>query len=212
MVFDTFLFDVDGTVFLSEEYHFLSFKDVLEKYGFNISKKFFFEEALGMNSFQIFKKITSFSDDKIKNLIFERNKVFLEKYCSKVKLVSGAFDFILFLKNNNFKIAFVTNGTEKTSKCMLEKYNFNFPLFSSDVIVNPKPNPEGYLKALKFFNSKEGVVFEDTKNGIIAGKKANCKVVALKTERYSFEELHSFGADLVVEDYNDKKLMEFLFQ
>ncbi len=216
--FDTFLFDVDGTVFLSEKSHFLSFKEVLEKYDISISEEFFFYEALGMNSFQIFKKLTSFSDDKIFSLIEERNKIFLEKYCGKIDVVDGFLDFLNFLEKNNFKIAFVTNGTNVTSKCMLRKFNINHLLLSSDEIKNPKPDPEGYLKALKLLNSDSFksdnscgcVVFEDTVNGIKAGLDAGCKVVGVKSFRNSEKELLSFGANIVISSFNDFKLLEFL--
>ncbi len=215
MVFDTFLFDVDGTVFLSEKSHFLSFKEVLEKYDVDITEEFFFYEALGMNSFQIFKKLTSFSDDKIFSLIEERSKVFIEKYCEDIELVSGFESFLKLLLYKNKKVAFVTNGTRKTTLCMFKKFGFDkydFLLLSSDEIKNPKPNPEGYLKALKLLNSNSNnaVVFEDTINGIKAGLNSNCKVVGVKSFRNSEIELLNAGASIVIESYNDKKLLEFL--
>ncbi len=214
--FNTFLFDVDGTVFLSEKSHFFSFKKVLESFGFSISEKFFFEEALGMNSFQIFKRITSFSDDKIFELINLRNKVFLEEFCDSIGFVKGAFEFVSFLKDEGFKIAFVSNGTMITSACMLKKLrsDVSFPLFSSDEIVNPKPDPEGYFKALSFLGSSsdKSVIFEDTVSGVKAGVSSGCRVVGVKTFRNSESELLDSGADIVIESFFDDKLFDFLLE
>jgi beta-phosphoglucomutase len=52
-------------------------------------------------------------------------------------------------------------------------------IVSSDDVVRGKPDPEGYLKALRLLGDpRDGLVFEDTEAGIASAKSAGLHVIA----------------------------------
>ena len=79
------------------------------------------------------------------------------------------------------KIALVTTASKKNTFEILN-YTKKLELFdiilTSDDIKNPKPDPEGFLKAIEKSNvdSRESVIFEDSDIGIEAAKKTNATV------------------------------------
>jgi beta-phosphoglucomutase-like phosphatase (HAD superfamily) len=67
-----------------------------------------------------------------------------------------------------------------------------------------KPDPEIYLLAAKKlkYKSSECLVIEDALNGVIAAKKAGCKVIGITTS-FSKNILKKSGADYVVNNYRE---------
>ena len=47
-------------------------------------------------------------------------------------------------------------------------------MLTHDDIVNSKPDPEGFLKAMKFFNARpqETIIFEDSEVGLQAAERS----------------------------------------
>jgi HAD superfamily hydrolase (TIGR01509 family) len=88
------------------------------------------------------------------------------------------------LKDDEFKIGLCSNSMRKTvldamEKVCLIKY-FDIILTNEDVI-NPKPNPEIYLKAIKQLNvsPQEVLILEDNPNGILAAKLSGANVMLI---------------------------------
>ena len=52
-------------------------------------------------------------------------------------------------------------------------------LVTNQDVINPKPDPEGYLKALKHFNinPQDAMIVEDSPKGIKAATAAGCKIM-----------------------------------
>jgi len=65
-----------------------------------------------------------------------------------------------------------------------------------------KPNPEPYLKAMSKLGvtGSDTLVIEDSPNGILAAKSADCTIVAITTT-FEADELRLAGADMVVASF-----------
>lgn len=150
---------------------------------------------------------------EIKNLISQKIKTY-EKIItssSNLKSIHGLSDFLAFSHKVIPQFA-ICSGSTRTElettlsnleKGSLKKY-FDLIITSEDVSQG-KPSPEGYLKTAHTLNiSPENcLVIEDTKNGILAAKRANMKVIGLATTH----EVESLAdADFIVNNY--EKLME----
>lgn len=83
------------------------------------------------------------------------------------------------------KLACVTNSIRKTTLCMLKNadidYLFDLIITNEDV-VNPKPSPEGYLKAMNTFEvyPSETLIIEDSDFGYKAAIDSGAKVLRVK--------------------------------
>ena len=101
-----------------------------------------------------------------------------------VTFKEGAKELLLFLKENNVKIALAT-GTSRESVMHHLKEVYSEDLFDALVcgteVENGKPAPDIFLKAAELLSAKpeDCFVFEDSANGIIAGYKAGMKCVGV---------------------------------
>jgi beta-phosphoglucomutase-like phosphatase (HAD superfamily) len=68
----------------------------------------------------------------------------------------------------------------------------------------PKPDPEVFHTALRGLkaNPADCIVIEDSLNGVLAGKAAGCRVVAITTS-FTEDHLRSKGADQVVHNFQE---------
>ena len=84
---------------------------------------------------------------------------------------------LLRLSKKEYKIALVTTASKENTYELLQKFDlkelFDLILTNEDV-VKVKPDPEGYLKAIRYFGAgpEECIVFEDSEVGIEAASKA----------------------------------------
>lgn len=94
-------------------------------------------------------------------------------------------DMILALRSAGWKVACVTNSIRKTTKIMLNKTGI---LYYMDVIVTnediakAKPDPEGYIKALKLLEADPdlSIIVEDSPKGLEAAYATGCEVIEVE--------------------------------
>lgn len=128
--------------------------------------------------------------------------------------VPGLFPFLDELKRHNVKTAVVTSSNDKKMQSLYKVHpeftNLFDIILTADDISQSKPNPEGYLLAAKKLNvpTDDCIVFEDSFNGIEAGKRAGMKVVALATTN-TVASLEG-KADEVVDDFTKFSYHQFL--
>lgn len=147
--------------------------------------------------------------DTVDRIMDNWNKMAMEKYCSKVKLKSGARELITELHNKNIKLGIATsNSRELTCAALKSKglYEYFGAIVTGGDVENGKPNPEVYLKAAKLLGVSpcDCLVFEDVPQGIMAGKNAGMTTCAVDDE-YSRELFceKKMLADYFVTDYNN---------
>ena len=113
-------------------------------------------------------------------------------------------EMLQFMKDKSLKMAVCSGRTlvEIAEKLDASKLSDWFPIehriTQSDANFKGKPDPGMYIFALTRLgvSGDEAVVFEDTVPGVVAGKAAGAKVVALPSiysRQYQFEQ-----ADLVI--------------
>lgn len=99
----------------------------------------------------------------------------------------GIHDFIKRCRSMNLKLAVATSADKVKMMINLKAIHLSEKDF--DVLINgldvkyKKPHPEIYFKASRYLglNPSECLVIEDAPNGIIAGKSAGAKCLALTT-------------------------------
>ncbi|MEM4364145.1 MAG: HAD family phosphatase [Candidatus Diapherotrites archaeon] len=135
----------------------------------------------------------------------------LKELASELIILPGFLDF--FKKVSvEFKTALVSNSSRDFVEYVVSKLpdfvKFDVIISSSDV-VNGKPDPECYLKAAEFLglNVYECVVIEDSLVGIVAGKAAGMKVVAVET---THDKIFLQDADLIVRSLQELSVSSLL--
>ena len=101
----------------------------------------------------------------------------------RITFMPGALELLKALSENGIKLALVSASPrqmlEATSRVLGGKYLEL--LISSDDVIEPKPNPECYLKAAAFFglDISQCLILEDSGTGVASGRASGAKVVAI---------------------------------
>ena len=79
------------------------------------------------------------------------------------------------LIKSRYNITLVTTASRKNVEDILntfDKLNVFDKIFTQEDVTKMKPDPEGYLTAMKYFNVKpeDTIIFEDSEAGLAAAK------------------------------------------
>ena len=176
------LCDLDGTLFDTLEVNYRSYKEALKMLHCNIEYDFFLEKCYG-KYYEDFLSKLNFSIEEIEK-IHRIKKELYSKYLKYAKINKNLFDMLEIMKNF-YHIALVTTASEKNSKEILNFFNKKelFELIiSAEDVKNKKPDPEGFVKAMNYFNidPKDTIIFEDSNVGIEAAIKSGANIFKVK--------------------------------
>lgn len=136
--------------------------------------------AQGRPSITTIRDLLPDADHEAENRIVEAREI---EDLEGVVACAGAQELLAALPEDRW--ALVTSSTRPLAQVRLRAAGLPTPKFiitSSDV-QKGKPDPEPFLKAAAMlgFPASDCLVIEDTPAGIIAGKRAGCRVLALRT-------------------------------
>ena len=180
------IFDMDGTLFDTNEVNYFAYSKALEELGYYIDYDYYCNYCNGKH-YKVFLPIVIGDDEKLIDTVHKRKKELYSEYLNKAKVNTHLFDIINKLIDNYY-IALVTTASKKNTIEILKYYKktecFDL-ILTHDDIEKVKPNPEGFIKAIEFFNVKEEdtIIFEDSDIGIEAALKTGATV--FKIERFN---------------------------
>jgi HAD superfamily hydrolase (TIGR01509 family) len=177
-----FLFDLDGVILDTESQYDVFWKKTAEKYHLGIEN---FENLIkGTTLPNIIAKYFSHLPEEQQKEVETTNRAFDVQL--KMYTIPGALEFLAKLKKTGAKMGLVTSSSDEKlehvfSELPIKQY-FD-TVVSADRITRGKPDPMCYLLAAKDLNvlPENCYVFEDSFNGIQAGKAAGMKVIGLAT-------------------------------
>ncbi len=195
--YDLFLFDFDGLLVNTEELHFRAYKQMCDRFGFDLDW-----------SFQQYAEIAHISSQGLREEIYKKfpglaasyphwDELYQEKTLSyldllrrgQVQLMPGAGEFLHEIVKRNKKTCVVTNSSRQMVEAIIDCHP---ALQLIDVWVTredydkPKPDPECYIKAIKEFISTEGkaIGFEDSPRGLQALLNSDAAAVLITEIEY----------------------------
>jgi len=200
------IFDVDGVIINTENAHFLAFKKVLKKYGFNLSKESYKKHFSGrsikggilslleevdlkhdspLNDF-----VTQFSKEKIEATIglFKKNLNFFKdtlKFINKILSGERELKKIGYLPKK--PVFALSTGLESVLlNEVLKHYDLKniFPItITAEQYTHSKPHPECYNLAVSQMKllPEQVIGIEDSPSGILALNNAGIFSVGITT-------------------------------
>jgi len=203
-----FLFDLDGTLVLTDDIYYDVWKFILKDYNINLSYEIFKNTIQGNNDKYVLQQLLpSNYYNLLDNISKIKDELFINNI-NKIKIIDGSNDFIKYLKKLGHKIAIVTNcnrdAAEKIIKIMNIENIIDTLIIGSEC-SKTKPHPEPYIKAINYFNSSnnKAIIFEDSKTGISSGKSTYPKCLIGLETLYSYNELINNGVNLTLKNYNN---------
>jgi beta-phosphoglucomutase len=137
---------------------------------------------------------------------FRTYTIYGEMVKGKLKPLHGVKAFINHCHDKGIKMAVASSADRMKVDINLKEMGFSNSTFEAIItgseVVNKKPHPEIFLTAATKLGLKpeECLVVEDAINGILAGKAAGCKCLALTT---SFKADQLAQADWICSDLSD---------
>lgn len=219
------IFDCDGTLVDSEEFHFLAWQVAFQKKNYQLDKEFYINNFSGLGDFEISKiAVCIVGVNGAEELVRNKNKFFDEYQAAGISPVAATVEFAKRLFDQKEKYGFklgVASGARKKEilhnlkSLNIEQY-FDVILSGRDDLSEytdlegtNKPKPYIYLKAAKMLGLKpeECVAIEDSRTGVCSAKEAGCFTIAVPngyTEAHDLSHAHlkikSFAA-LSVDDF-----------
>ena len=167
--------DLDGTLFDTKDINFHAYKEAVEQYGFRIDYDYYCHFCNGKHYMEFLPQITTQDEDILEAMHAHKKKAY-KKYIS---LAVPNHTLIDLLSNMHgvYKTAIVTTASKENCYDLLKTFNltdlFDLILTHDDISAS-KPDPEGFLKAMNYFEAQpdETVIFEDSEVGLEAAKRS----------------------------------------
>lgn len=207
------IFDLDGTIMLTQQFHYQAFSQVFAKYGITYTEEDDLYKYAGMGSGIIFPTVfadhgLTLTPEQIKQYSDEKKEIYDRIIRSETIVpVAGVEDFLKRMQGRGYRMCVASGNKLESIEYLLDAIHvrtfFEFIVTNKDA-EKPKPAPDIFLAAAKKFGfePEECVVFEDAVNGITAAESAEMTSIAIAS-RIPEMNLRNAGADIVVKDYTE---------
>ena len=208
----TFIFDLDGVITKTENYHFLAWKETCKELGYDLSISEN-EQLKGVGRKESLEKIINWSNitlkpEEFETILIKKNNLYLE-YISQINsknIFSGVKEFLISAKSKNHLIALYS--ASKNAKHILNKleiFGFFDVIIDGNDVINSKPHPEGYIMAANLTNTlpENCVVFEDSIAGVEGANSINMYTIGIG-DKNTLK-----NANKVYQNFNQFSLKEF---
>ena len=172
------IFDMDGVIFDTEKVYLHIWTKVFENYGYKMRKDIYCS-VLGTGRENVKKVfLSNFGENlPIDDMYIEKDEELKRAVDNGIPLKNGAYEILLYLKKNNYKIALATSAIQERALKQLSNANikeFFDAIVCRDEVKETKPNPEIFLKAAEKLGVSPDrcIVIEDSSAGIKAAYDA----------------------------------------
>lgn len=206
------LFDLDGTLLMSDPLHYAVFGEIFAERGMTITPEIYAERIHGWHNLESFPLL--FPGDDAQALSDEKESRFREMLTHGTPPMPGAVALLDRAAAEGWATAVVTNAPRENAEHMLAAIGLagRFGLLViGDECIRPKPDPEPYLAAMRALGAgpRDCIAFEDSASGMRAAAASGAYAVGVRSG-LSEEELRAAGAQAIIQDFNDNALAEVL--
>lgn len=207
------IFDLDGTLTLTQQYHYLAFQHVIAAHGGSYTEADDLGTYASMGSSILFPTFfanhgRTLTEDEIKQYGAEKREIYNTFIRQQpIEVVPGVVEFLEQMKARGTKMAVASGNKLEAIEYLLEaagirKY-FDLIMTAKEA-GKPKPDPDIFLACAEKFGLpvEACAVFEDAVAGIEAAESGGMKSVGVVT-RATPEALRAAGADLLINNYTE---------
>jgi beta-phosphoglucomutase len=186
------LFDLDGVLVSTDEYHYYSWKKLSEEEGFGFFDHEFNHKFRGVARMECIEIITKasgkhYTPEQKQELADRKNRYFVESLSTVTTevLLPGALSTLKELRKRGIKVAVASNS--RNAKTIIDQSQIK-ELLDTIVdgfdITNSKPDPEVFLLAAKNVDipPAQCLVVEDAVAGIESARRAGMKALGIGTK------------------------------
>jgi len=176
------LFDLDGVLIDAVGLHEKAFIEAVRPYK-EIDHAYHMKHLNGIPTKKKLEKL-GFNTDLIEVINANKQEITFDLIENTIKPIPEVTKVIKELKRNDIPFAVCSNSIRKSIELFLKAANITGEEFiiSNQEVINPKPNPEMYLKAIERLGlpKDEVLIVEDSPVGIEAAKASGAKLCIIK--------------------------------
>lgn len=219
------IFDCDGTLVESEDFHFLAWQAALQKKGYTWTKEDYIQHFVGLGDLETSKVITqTLKIADCGTLLNDKNAFFESYQTAGIPPIASTVAFVRELfkakEKYGYKLAVASGAKKREILKNLKDVNidhcFSVILSGRDDLAEyqdpegtNKPKPYVYLKAANELGLKaeECIAIEDSKTGVTSARSAGCFTIAIPNEYTCAQDLSQ--AHLKLHSFKDLSVEEF---
>lgn len=200
-----FLFDLDGTLVISDEIYLKVWKNIVKEYHIEMTMDIFKQYIQGNSDKYVMNTLLSNINIDLSELSEKKDDGFIENI-SKIQIIDGTIDFLKQIREKGHKCCIVTNCNRLVAEKIVDFIgitSFIDFIISANDCINGKPSPEPYQKAIDRYNipNKKCIIFEDSKTGLLSGKSVYPKYLIGIETLYDKKEMKQYGVDFSIKSY-----------
>lgn len=197
------LFDIDGTLVDSNDFHVDAWLEVFEHAGHHLARDQVREQIGKGGDMLVPALLPDLPDAEQEELADAHGEVFQGKYLEQVQPFSGARDLLRRVHESGLKVALASSAEQKELDHYVELLNvksFVDETTTSDDVEKSKPAPDIVATALKklALHADEVLFIGDTPYDIESGTKCGVETIALLSGGFSRDTLG--GARAIFDD------------
>jgi len=211
------LWDMDGVIADTADYHYSAWRDVFKERGVAFSKADFMRH-FGQRHDTIIKFALGdkLSPEEVDAITEKKQSLYRQRVSKNIVPLPGAIKLIKLLNKNKIKTAIASSAVRQNIDVILKglgiENSFQAIVFGTEV-PEGKPSPQIFQLAAKKLGVKptDCVVIEDAIAGVAAARRAGMKCVAVTN---SHPETKLKNADLIVDTLEkvDISVLSVLFK
>ena len=209
---NAFIFDLDGVLTDTSEYHYEAWKHLADDLGIPFTREENDQHLRGVSrrdSLMYIIRGRHYSEDQIQEMMDRKNGYYVEmiKKMTPNDLVPGGRELLQEIRQTGIKIAIASSS--KNARTVLDRLDINaLPDAVADgyAVSNSKPAPDIFVFAAGLLNTptSQCLVLEDAEAGVEAAKKGGMLAIGIgPQDRFQ-------GADKVLPDLVNKHLGDLL--
>lgn len=174
------LFDLDGVLLDSEGQYSIFWEQMDHEYPTGIQ-----QFASFIKGFHLARILNYFENEDVRQQVLDKLLEF-ERHMN-YEFFPGALEFVKELRSTGIPMAIVTSSDHKKMQALYSQYP-EFPtlfdkIVTGDMVTKAKPDPDCFLMGARQLgvDIKDCIVFEDSRNGLIAGRESGALVIGIST-------------------------------
>ena len=192
---DAMIFDFDGVVVDSEPIHLATFREVLARYDIELTSEDYYSKYLGFDDHDCFKAVLAEAgqetdEEQIAAMTAEKTLLVQKAIAESIRPLPGAIELMRAVRSAGAALA-ICSGALREEIMLAGRTVGAIELVdvvvSAEDVAAGKPDPEGYILALKLLGEKYSKpmdpsaiwVVEDSPAGVQAAKEAGMNIIAV---------------------------------
>ncbi len=174
------LFDLDGVLLDSEGLYTIFWEQIDKEYPTGID-----QFASYIKGSHLARIMGYFDNEEVRRDIL--NKLNDYERNMRYEFFPGALEFVRHLREAGIPMAIVTSSDRKKMLSLYRQYP-EFPtlfdqIITGDMVSKAKPDPDCFLLGARLLgvDISDCIVFEDSRNGLLAGRASGARVIGVAT-------------------------------